>query len=41
MDVKHTLQIALIAAVAVAIAMRIQTVRDLVAPGLPALPPAK
>ena len=40
MDTKHFLQIALVAAVTVAIAMRIQTVRDIVAPGLPALPKA-
>lgn len=32
MDAKHTLYIALVAAVTVAIAMRIQPVRDLVAP---------
>lgn len=38
MDTKHYLQVALIAAVTVAIAMRIQVVRDLVAPGLPVLP---
>jgi hypothetical protein len=40
MDGKHVLQVALIAAVTVAIAMRIQAVRDIVAPSLPALPKA-
>ena len=38
MDMKHYLQVALVAAVTVAVAMRIQAVRDIVAPGLPALP---
>lgn len=37
MDTKHYLQVALIAAVTVAIAMRIQPMRDIVAPGLPKL----
>lgn len=33
MDAKHTLYIALIAAVTVAVAMRVDTIRALVAPG--------
>jgi hypothetical protein len=39
-DTKHILQIALVAAVTVAIAMRIQAVRDVVAPNIPQLPKA-
>lgn len=37
MDAKHVLQVALIAAVTVAIAMRVQAIRDVVAPGLPSI----
>lgn len=37
MDGKHILQVALIAAVTVAIAMRVQAIRDVVAPELPKL----